>query len=224
MAHRQHLLEFARAKKATHIALVDADEVLTGNLKLDGNFKEDWKRNEWMLSLPGYNLRAGIRSYHANGIWGNRWFSVAFKDDPRLHWGGDRFHAREPRGIAFQQYRPINQGAGGVMHLWGASERRLVSKHAHYKMVERIRWPEKSVQEINTMYSWAIHGDRDQPSYGTPATWQFKDVPETWWAGYENLLQYLDLHATSWQERECQRLVMLYGKKLFEGLDLFGVV
>src|SRR5580704_9704047 len=32
MSHRQRLLETARQQKATHVAIVDADEVLTGNL------------------------------------------------------------------------------------------------------------------------------------------------------------------------------------------------
>src|SRR5512143_2936420 len=32
MAHRQRLLEEARRRGASHIALIDADEVLTGNL------------------------------------------------------------------------------------------------------------------------------------------------------------------------------------------------
>ena len=62
------------------------------------------------------------------------------------------------------------------MHLWGVSEKRLVAKHALYKLTERIRWPEKPVEEIDQMYSWAIHG---AANYGTPATWQYAQVPES---------------------------------------------
>ena len=52
-----------------------------------------------MIELPGYNLRDCISRYHANGIWGKRWFSLAFKDNPRLHWAGNKFHHREPHGM-----------------------------------------------------------------------------------------------------------------------------
>src|SRR4051812_45523687 len=112
-----------------------------------------------ILQLPGYNLRHGTAFYHANGVWGNRWFSTAFQDDPRLGWAGDRFHHREPMGVKLQPYRPIQQGDGGVMHLWGASERRLTAKHALYKLSERLRWPEKPIAEIDRMYSLALKGD-----------------------------------------------------------------
>src|SRR6266481_4165205 len=128
MEHRQQMLAHARIRGATHIAMIDADEILTGNLLpdrhgLDSNQGSSW---DWyprishgnILQLPGYNLRGcvdrhayvnrkarlcGIDErlyhYHQNGVWGNRWFSTAFQDDPRLGWSGDRFHAREPQGI-----------------------------------------------------------------------------------------------------------------------------
>ena len=218
MQHRECLLELARAKGATHIAMVDADEVLTENLI---DYAKWLAMPGQMIELPGYNLRDCISRYHANGIWGKRWFAVAFQDNPRLHWAGNKFHHREPHGINFIPYRPIKQGDGGIMHLWGVSEKRLVAKHALYKLTERIRWPEKPVEEIDQMYSWAIHG---AANYGTPATWQYAQVPESWWKPYGPLLTYLDIIAEPWQIEECWRLVKQHGHEKFIGLDLFGVV
>lgn len=217
MRHRQMMLEYARHKGATHIAIVDADEIMTAN-----SVSWNWIEGA-ILHLPGYNLRGGLNRYHANGIWANRWFSVAFKDDPKLHWGGDHYHQREPRGLKLEPYRPIAQGQGGVLHLWGCSERRLVAKHALYKVTERLRFPEKKIAEIERMYSLAIKGAADQPTWGTSDTWTYADVPDAWLAPYKNLLQYLDVHATPWQEDETRRLVELHGKQHFAGLDLFGV-
>jgi hypothetical protein len=75
MGHRQWLLEVARAENATHIAIVDADEILTANLLgTVGPMIEKLPRGS-ILELPGYNLRGSLTRYHANGIWGNRWFS-----------------------------------------------------------------------------------------------------------------------------------------------------
>lgn len=246
MEQRQMLLEVAREQGATHIAIIDADEILTGNLideffSIQG-FTDVARRaaivvptqfaipSGSMLALPGYNLRGGIDHYHDNGIWGKRWFSVAFADDPMWHWEGDRFHSREPVGIGsgnhrvvMNPYKPIQQGDGGIMHLWGASERRLRAKSAWYKVTERLRWPTKPVAEIERMYNWAIHGEQGNPAFGTPKTWTYSPVPDAWWAPYKHLMKYLDVDAEPWQESEVQRLITEHGPESFRDLDLFGL-
>lgn len=225
MRDRQFMFGHAREHGATHIAIVDADEILTGNLlprQYSGMPATEGVRAYvdamipgYILQLPLYNLRHGITQYHSNGIWGNRIVSLAFADDPRLQWAGDRFHAREPQGAALTPYRPIQQGQGGVVHLWGASERRLRAKHALYKLTERLRWSNKPVQQIDDLYSLAIKPREP---------WTFASVPEAWWKPYEQWMKYLDVDAEPWQEAECRRLVAEHGREKFAGLDLFDVV
>ncbi len=235
MTHRQRMLEEARKRGATHIAIVDADEVLTGNLipQIGGAYTEPRRlpvthcvaaaSDGKILELPGYNLRGSLNQYHANGLWGNRWFSVAFADRPELHWGGDRFHHREPMGHKWYPYKPIEQGAGGVMHLWGASERRLKAKHAMYKVTERLRFPMKPVPKIDVMYSlWRSECDGLAEGF-SGARWKYAAVPDAWWAPYAHLMKYLNVDAEPWQEAEVRRLVARYGAEHFRGLDLFGV-
>lgn len=220
MYHRQALLERARDLRATHIALIDADEVVTGNLVPSlRNVIESIGRD--MLHLPGFNLRGGISRYHANGIWGNRWFSVAFADNPRLRWDGDRFHQREPSGAYLSAERPVAQRNGGVMHLWGASERRLVAKHCAYKMIETLRWPSKSRAEIDRLYTLAFD---PQANLQFDQTWRFAETPANWWRPYDDLLPYLHVDAEPWQEDACRLLYAEYGPERFAGLNLFGVV
>jgi hypothetical protein len=229
MAHRQTILEAARWCGATHIAIIDADEVLTGNLlakytsepdsMMRFRHTTDMLRTGQLLQLPLYNLRGGIDRCHANGLWGNRLVSLAFADDPALGWSGDKFHAREPQGKPLRPFPPIKQGEGGVMHLWGASERRLLAKHALYKVTERLRWPDKRVRDIDFEYSQCVTGGTGIP----PECWTFNSVPESWWAPYQHLMKYLDIDAEPWQETEVRRLVDLYGRARFAGLDLFGV-
>ena len=221
MAHRQAMLSEARELSATHIAIVDCDEMLTGNLlnSIRGHVEAAGSN---MLMLPGYNLRGGLNRYHSNGVWGNRWFSTAFKDNPHANWSGDKFHSREPGGITWGHVEPVKQGEGGILHLWGASERRLRAKHALYKLVERIRWPGKPVAEIDRMYSLAIHGDATNDAYGTPKTWGYSPVPPEWWDA--ELRHYIDVDAVPWQEAECRKLLEQHGTDKFIGLDLFGVI
>jgi hypothetical protein len=241
MAQRQTMLEKAREFAATHIAIVDADEILTGNLlpsktalNTINTYLNAIKPGE-CLQLPMCQLRGSLDRYHANGIWGNRWLSVAFQDDPRFSWSGDKFHAREPEypgGGKLRPYQPIKQGQGGSFHLWGVSERRLKAKHALYQVTEALRWPNKSQDEIRRQYSlW-----RDpvasrlmypqMPEWGKP--WTFADVPAEWWAPYEALVHdHLvppEGEGEPWQIAEVRRLVAEHGAETFKGLDLFGVV
>jgi hypothetical protein len=220
MRHRQKLLCAARSARATHIAMIDADEILTGNLVVRMRELIEEMPRGFILQLPGYNLRGDLRRYHANGIWGNRWFSVVFADDPRLGWCGDRFHHREPMGPALNEWRPVPQGYGGVMHLWGLNERRLVAKHAAYKMVETLRWPAKPRGEIDRMYSQAFDPGAN-PRFDQ--VWLYAAAPESWWEPYQDLLGHLKSDAEPWQEAMCRELYAQHGAERFKGLDLFGV-
>jgi len=243
MRHRQAILEAARIQGATHIAIIDADEILTANLIRNmfdgpacefGKGAKPWIRTiiaatpeEAIMRLPLYNLRGSLGKYHLNGIWGNRWLSVAFQDNPRLSWSGDKFHSREPGGMGnLTAYNPIRQGEGGTMHLWGVNELRLSSKHALYKVTERIRYPHKSLREIEQTYNdWRSPQDNvkhwpEMPQWGNP--WEYASVPQEWWKPYEHLMKYLDVGAYPWQIEETQRLVKEHGLERFE-LDLFGI-
>lgn len=224
MAHRQYMLEEARRQEATHIAIVDADEALTGNLF--ERIREACRLNLQpgsIMQLPGYNLRGGIERYHNNGIWGNRWFSCVFPEHPRYCWRSDRFHHREPFIFGSAQLLtpavPFAQGEGGVLHFWGASERRLRAKHAMYKVTERLRWPHKDIGEIERMYSWAIRGTGSGPD--TPEGWKYATVPAGWLCA--DLLHHIDLDGVPWQEAAVREAVAAARPGTFDGLDLFGI-
>lgn len=222
MEQRQALLEFARQFEPTHLAIIDADEVLTGNLLDRMRIAVEAMPRGRMLQLPGYNLRGGLDRYHANGIWGQRWFSVAYADDPRLGWRGDCFHKREPSApsIALRMMQPFGQQQGGVMHLWGASERRLRAKHAAYKMIETLRWPAKPKTLIERLYSLAFDPAMNRDF---AQEWHFADVPAEWWQPYGALRASVELEAVPWQEAMCRELLAEHGSDRFAGLDLLGV-
>lgn len=221
MKHRQLLLEVARNRKATHISIVDADEVLTGNLL---NQIPSLPVGT-ILQLPGVNLRGDLNRMHVGGTWGSSWFSLAFQDDARLHWsadhrGGYDHHHREPWGMHLGLHKPVARGNGGVFHLQMVNERRLKAKHAWYKLSERIRWPQKPVAEIDRLYNLAIYNGPqkvEKPQFGTGI------VPSSWWGPYADLMQFLHLDMEPWQEAECRRLIDRHGREAFAGLDLFGV-
>lgn len=216
MAHRQRMLDAARAEGATHIAIVDADEILTGNILNRIQLGIKMLAPGQVMQLPLYNLRHGIDQYHSNGVWGNRFASVCFMDRPDLHWSGDKLHHREPMAAGpLRLTKMQSHGDSGVMHLWGASERRLLAKHRKYKMIERVRWPHKRIAEIERMYNMAVYGQPADPP------WKFAPVPQAWWDPYRDLMPWLTLAAEPHQERECEALLAEHGADYFSGLDLF---
>lgn len=230
MQHRQQMLTEARHTGATHIAYVDADEVLSGNLvehMTNPGFGVDQIPRGGILQLPWVCLARSIDSYYCSGPWYNAWVSTAFQDSPELHWtarDGYDFHQREPLGRKLTAYRPIAQSPhpaqhqGGLMHLQFISERRLRAKQALYKMVEVTRWPGRDpTQTINARYNLAVY-------QSDPAKVATAEVPATWWAPYAHLMKHLDLDAVPWQESECRRMMAQHGVERFRGLDLFGVV
>jgi hypothetical protein len=226
MQHRQMLLEAARDRGATHIAIVDADEILTANLIEFARTGIGTAAARGLVELPGYNLRASLNRYHLNGTWGRRHFAFAFEDDPRLHWfekgrTAEQFHKRVPDGpLETRNPSPIPQGHGGIVHLWGVSDRRLRAKHALYKVTERLRWPDKPVQTIDAMYSWWKTGIKAEE----PGNWQFAYVPDAaWWGPYEEWLKHLHIAREPWQEQAVRELVAKHHPETFRGLDLFGV-
>jgi hypothetical protein len=236
MRHRQLMLETARERGATHIAMIDADEIVTGNLlKLNGGYPlirrlvADTPIGS-CLQLPLIQLRGSLDRYHSNGIWGNRWLSLAFRDNPMLSWSGDKFHSREPLFEGGRKLKPNCQNSAGVFHLWGLSERRLRAKHALYKVTERLRWPDRSVGDIDLTYNdWRSAKDTaahypGMARYREP--WMYAAVPRSWWDPYRGeLLDHLEpIDLTEpWQEFETQRIVAEHGAATFKGLDLFGV-
>ncbi len=220
MQHRQLMLQMARGNGGTHLAIVDADEFLTGNLLPTIRQTILSTPQGALLQLPGYNLRGGLRKYHSNGVWGNRLFSFAFVDHHRLHWGGDRFHKREPQGLALQSWRPVRHRDGGVLHLWGASEVRLHEKHRWYRIMERLRWPDKPAAVIEADYSLAEEGRPGNAAYGTPITWRYAETPDEWWTGLEAYLPHLHIDAEPWQRGWCEQQIAKYGRAHFAGLKI----
>jgi len=224
MKHRQALLDIARNYEATHIVMVDADEVLTGNTIPEMRYVIEKLRPGQTMVLPWRCLRGVLDRYHADGVWGTAEVSMAFLDEPRCHWAardGYDFHHRHPMGRPYAPWKPVNI-TGGLMHLQFVSDRRLRAKQALYKMLEVIRWPDHmSLDKVNRMYNVAVYGFEQLTIASCGA---LAKTPTEWWTAYADLLEYLHCDAEPWQEAECKRLYSQYGPAKFAGLDLFGVI
>jgi glycosyltransferase involved in cell wall biosynthesis len=225
MRHRHRMLEAAREAGATHIGIVDADEVLTGNLVPEIRRLFDATGPGAVLQLPWICLRGSILAAHTEGVWANQQASIGFQDSPELHWAaraGYDFHHREPMGARLDPYKPVpGIEYGGLMHLQFASRRRLRAKQALYKITEVLRWPGREpVEVVDQRYNLAVYGAATkQESCG-----KLEAVPNFFWEGYENLIQHIDVDAKPWQENAVYQAIKDHGRDRFAGLDLFGLV
>lgn len=232
MNHRQRTLDAARRLRATHVANVDDDEILTGNGFDEVRFAAARLEPGETLDMPWLCMWNGLDSYRADDShWSRTLVDVVFADIPGMHYkaatDGYQHHARRPRGSTgltrlwgrcegLRRQRLMGSAPfGGLMHLQFASERRLLAKQALYKMWEVIRWPDKrTVGEINTMYD----GTALAPGLGLAA------VPPGWWEGQRALREHIRLDAVPWQETECKQLWVKHKPQTFKGLNLYGVV
>lgn len=215
MEQRQKLLDIARSYEATHIALIDADEVLCGDSLLYVRERVERLAPGDCLNVRMHCMWRGFHQYRVDpqSVWSNRQdLALAFCDAPRLEFAataGYQHHARAPKGA-----RTVKSPGLGVMHLQFANWRRLVAKHALYKVRERLDYPAKHVDAIDSLYNLAL----DERNL------QVNPTPEGWLKPYAELMRYVDMRETPWQESAAQALVYQHGPETFAGLNLFGVV
>lgn len=217
MKHRQELLNLARSHGGTHMVLVDADEVLTGNLL--GKIRPMVERTApgSILMLPWLCLRGSIDQVITSGLWAHQNASTAFPDSPEYHWAtrdGYDLHHRHPMGAELGWYCPISHREAGLMHLQFSSSRRLLAKQFLYQLIEMKRWPgRRSVDAVRQMYTRTVEESENA---------QTSAVPDSWWAPYSHLMQYLHLEREPWQEAECRRIIAEH-PGIAAGLDDFGL-
>ena len=178
MAIRQALLDEGPACGGTHFALVDADEVLTGDLLPRIRRLVEHTEPGSILMLPwlcitdrcphgvqDYTLCASCCKYDwplvlSSGMWNEQRASTAFPDNPVYHWASRAtydFHHRHPMGRDLQWYSPIEDRSSGLMHLQFASRRRLLAKQFLYQLIEVTRWPgRRPVSEVRDMYARTV--------------------------------------------------------------------
>ena len=226
MSHRQAMLEEARRAGATHLAYIDADEVLTGNLlPTIRELISIHTMHGFIVNLPWLALaRDPNRVIVGDSYWGAQQYAmIAFKDRPDYHWssaerGGYDYHQRPPLGDNDKQFaNAVRPEMGGLMHLQFLSYDRLRCKQALYQMTEVLRWPgRKPPEQLAEMYGRAVY-------LSEPAKCHTLGVQGEWWSPYAGLMKHMIIDAEPWQRKEIEYLLAEHGREKFHGLDLFGL-
>lgn len=232
MDHRQNMMDEARRLGASHIAILDADEILTGNLVPRIRDICDSMAVGQMLELPQINVRGDIGTMHTQGLWAGQHTAVVFRDEPGLHWSADakgyQHHHRAPHGRTFAPLRPIGRRHGGLFHMQMLDERRLRAKQYLYQLNDVLggfRTPEAARQ----YYSLSVYGCVPATVPSAADSWEMRrtmpglgPVPPEWWEAYRDLLPHLKPDVEPWQLDECRR-ILKENPGIGVGLDAFGL-
>lgn len=218
MDMRQETLAMGRKMGGTHFAIIDGDEILTHNFQSDVRSWFEHLLPGQLLEVPMVPVWSSLDLWRANDpTWSTAKLTLGFCDAPDLAWtaaaDGYQHHARAPKNSmphALRPVQPCTPDQGGVMHLQFANQRRLLSKHVLYRMVDHLRWPgRESIDHLNWKYDLAL-----KPSG------ELVSVPSAWWGSYDKAA--VDLLGIPWQDAEIRRLLDAHGRRAFEGLDLKG--
>jgi glycosyltransferase involved in cell wall biosynthesis len=219
-AIQQRMLDAGREAGGTHFLIIDADEVITGNIL--------FALRNWLHALrPGQGLATpwiamwnSLDHYRDDeSVWGRNFNLLGFRDGPNIRYAGDDdgydLHTRWPRGLEGENFcRLTSPHEGGVMHLQFANRRRLVAKHAWYKMTETVRFPgRKPAEEIDALYNQALD------ETGLQRTHAGRD----WWAPYRSLIREINMEVAPWHEEACREMWAEHGAETFDRLELWGV-
>lgn len=213
MEMRQHSLLLARKHGATHIAIIDADEILSANLH---TYIRDWFEKLapcQLLEVPMLAMRTLHHYQEDDSVWSRAWLTLGFRDYPDLSWkpaiDGYDHHHRAPYGVTDVPYRPVAQKEyGGTLHLQFANKRRIVAKHWLYAWTDFLRWPNRETKaELSRKYSQALEAPK-----------KVRQIPQNWWD--ISLLRLVNLEDVPWQEAKLKELIAKHGEDKFAGINL----
>lgn len=246
MRLRQEMLKAARWMGATHIALIDADEVLSANLLPTIRGHVENIPPGQILQLPWLQFSGacphgvGKASLCASccrfdypafvmtsGMWATQNVCAAFPDQPEFHWSardGYDFHHRHPMGAKYDPWECpelANPKRGQSMLRSGGL--------MHLQFLSRRRLIAKQfLYQLTERLRWpdrdpiSVMVNRYAPTVHESDSAKLSPVPESWWKDYSHLMQYLHIDREPWQERECQRIIE-ENPGIAVGLEDFGL-
>jgi hypothetical protein len=210
---RQLLLEAGRRAGGELFSIFDADEVLTGNLLPDIRGIFETLKPAQCVTLPWIPMWKSIFKYRTAHITNGA--TSAFRDGPLLHWRADKGYDQHRRHPYESAIVPQPKVWGGGMHFQFTDWRRVVAKHALYKMNELCRWPGRSnADAINRQYDATL----DESKIETAPT------PMEWFWPYREIVDKMRLDIVPWQEAACRELWKKHGPSVFAGLNLYGLL
>lgn len=209
----RQLVNQAWLRGATHVAILDADEILSasllpslreevGALSVNSAFEVPWVPIGGTLGSLIQHDRA-LRTGFVFSVCGPLPYPELHEETYNLH------YSRLP--VTVTRFRPSSV-PGALLHLFYLDERRLQAKELRWKMMEMLRWPgRRSAAWLNDYYDHAVY----TKAAAVP-------LPDDWWT-YQHLEKYMRIGGESAIEKEVKKLWTEHSGQ-FTGLNTFGIV
>lgn len=245
MFHRDHQLDMARELGATHLAIIDADEMLTANLLQ--------QTRDQILALPPhitYSLpmippwRSLTHHRVDDCVWSRAILSLAFADGEGIRWRPGpwgHFHRRfpdqtmtksNPRHEDHRARRGLRRNIQPIVREPEPADptiSRLSGGVIHLQFAHWNRLVQKHVWyrlQETVLHPGLKTPEKLNETYSLALNeegLQTAPMPPEWYAGYEDLLPLIDLRSESWHVEDCKRMLAEYGEENFAGIDRLGV-
>ncbi len=215
-ADRNRLLEEGRKIGGTHFLVLDADEIITSNAIEDNKLRIGIMKMKPgdVLMLNWIQLWRSTSQYRFdNSQWTNHYKDFAFCDDGKCSYESEFIHTRRTPGNLSGKVFRISGYETGVMHFQFVNWRNLLIKQAWYRILEKLRTPQKPVDAINERYA----PSKDETNIN------LEQSPEEWFKHYD----FLDLSVYDkdevWRETQVVEWFNQYGTEPFADLDIWDI-
>lgn len=210
-ADRNRLLEAGREIGGTHFIVIDADEAITSNSLTDGFLRQrilELRAGE-QLALHWIQLWRDIDHYRIDGKrWGDNYKRCIFCDNGTARYKSEFIHtSRIPK---MKGKRSRLEGSHGLLHFQFSNWSNLMLKQQWYCWLERVRTPEKPIEEIRERYLKSID----------ESTLERAECPREWFSGYPSIDPAVFNEPDNWRTEQMREWVDEYGEAFFEGLEL----
>ncbi len=214
--YRQALLDKGRKLGGTHFICLDADEAFTSNLLNDNQLQTivlNLKPGETLVMHWLQLWRSTLEFRHDQSVWTNNTKVFAFADDGVSNYHQQEFHLlRHPSGLTGKSV-VIPNANFGVMHFQFVNWTNLLIKQAWYRVLEKIKQPEKPDEQINALYA----PSKDETNLG------LRDVPTDWFSLYPFFSPVYFEKSESWRTQQVLSFFKEKGRDYFKGLDIWDV-
>jgi hypothetical protein len=214
---RNLLLERARYYGATHLLVLDSDEMLTANLLAS---PRQFLAIVAQLS-PGDRLylrwiqlwKSTVLQRSDVGRWNNHYKPFVFADHPSGHYSSDFIHTeRSPLNLPGRSLK-LDSRAGGVFHFQFCDWTAVSIKHIWYQMLEILRNPIKPISEIRAIYEASL----DETGL------EVSPIPTDWLSYSIENLPNLMKQSEDWRRLQIRRWIADHGSARFKGINTFGL-
>jgi len=214
---KNKLLEAGRKIGGTHFIFIDADEMFTANC-----VKNNYLRTKILRLKPGqkmhvyfYNLWRNTNCYRDDDSpWKPRYINCIFCDDGKCFYKNNGFiHTPHIPTNLIGKTVKLKDPDYGLMHFQFVNWENLLIKQAWYRCLERIRYPEKAINDINALYA----PSKDETNL------KVTQVPDDWFDHYNFIDSSVLEKPEVWRKKQVLEWFAQYGKQQFVDLDIWDI-